>query len=180
LLSTTKISHRQFEQIEKLIPLVSVNAIIRNEWGKFLLLKRKNPPMKGQWWACGGIVQKGESLDEALRRKIEDETRLRDYEIDRVIGVYSSVFKKRHCIDINFLIFVSGEPTPTLNWEHSDYLWTNQSIPVEPPTKNSTSQVNSKPALHPYLFEWLSDSWRILGPKVGTYKEEEAERPLKQ
>jgi colanic acid biosynthesis protein WcaH len=135
---------KEFEHIAELMPMPCVNAIIKNEWSESLLLKRKNPPMKGEWWVVGGIIRKGESIEEALKRKIEEETAFKNYRITRLIGVYSSVYKERHCIEINIAVDVSGRPVPQLNWEHSDYRWTMVARELTRPDW-----------LHPFLAEWL-------------------------
>jgi ADP-ribose pyrophosphatase YjhB (NUDIX family) len=41
-----------------------------------LFLRRNNQPAKGEWWFSGGRIRKRESLEEALRREVKEETGL--------------------------------------------------------------------------------------------------------
>ena len=57
------------------VPLVGVGAVVVRD-GRVLLVKRANPPGKGQWAIPGGLVEKGETLQEAAEREIREETGL--------------------------------------------------------------------------------------------------------
>jgi len=56
-------------------PLVDVGAILIRD-GKILLEKRKNEPDKGKWSVPGGLVELGESLEQAVTREVKEETGL--------------------------------------------------------------------------------------------------------
>ncbi len=57
---------------------VTVDAIVfgysKEEGVKVLLIKRKNPPFKGQWAIPGGFVEEEESLEDAVERELLEET----------------------------------------------------------------------------------------------------------
>ncbi len=55
-------------------PAVGI-AIVRD--GKVLLAKRAGPPKQGQWDMIGGFVDPGETVPEAARREVLEETGLR-------------------------------------------------------------------------------------------------------
>jgi ADP-ribose pyrophosphatase YjhB (NUDIX family) len=64
-----------YNEIVKLMPIPSVEAIIVKD-GKLLFLRRKNDPANGQWWFPGGRIRMGESIEEALLRDVKEETGL--------------------------------------------------------------------------------------------------------
>ena len=53
-------------------PIVGVAAVIFQE-NAVLLAKRNQEPAKGQWSLPGGVVELGETLEEALKREIFEE-----------------------------------------------------------------------------------------------------------
>lgn len=65
---------------------VGVAAVIWNDAGQVLLIRRANPPRAGQWSLPGGKVERGETLEGALRREIREETGL-EIEILGLAGV---------------------------------------------------------------------------------------------
>ena len=107
-----------YNQIMKYLPIVSVEAVIVKN-NALLLLKRNNEPAKGEWWFPGGRIKKGESLGEALKREVREETGLEISEY-KLINVYSRVFPERHDITIVYLCKCK-ESKITLNNEHSEY-----------------------------------------------------------
>lgn len=56
-------------------PIVGVGAVIL-QGDEVLLVRRGKPPRKGEWSLPGGAVETGESLEEACRREILEETGL--------------------------------------------------------------------------------------------------------
>jgi 8-oxo-dGTP diphosphatase len=60
-------------------PIVGVGAIIlRSEpETQVVLVKRGNPPLKGEWTIPGGVLEIGESLEEGATREAWEETSLR-------------------------------------------------------------------------------------------------------
>src|ERR1035438_7612472 len=84
------IPSKLYNQIMKLIPIVSVEAVIMIG-NALLFLRRKNEPAKGEWWFPGGRIKKGESLEQALCREIKEETGLQ-ISAHKLINVYSRIF----------------------------------------------------------------------------------------
>src|SRR6266516_5045893 len=51
---------------------------------KVLLIERALEPFKGKWALPGGFVRVDETLDEAARRELEEEARLRNVFLDKL------------------------------------------------------------------------------------------------
>ena len=56
-------------------PVVGVGAVVL-DGPRVLLIKRGNPPLKGQWSLPGGGVEVGETLEQAVAREVLEETGL--------------------------------------------------------------------------------------------------------
>jgi 8-oxo-dGTP diphosphatase len=70
-------------------PVVGVGAIIVCN-GKILLEKRKSEPGRGKWSVPGGLVELGESTEQAVIREVKEETGL-DVENPELIDVVNNI-----------------------------------------------------------------------------------------
>ncbi len=63
---------------------VSVSAVVHDGKGNILLMKRgpKARDEQGRWDICGGAIEFGESLDEALEREIVEELCVRPTKVE--------------------------------------------------------------------------------------------------
>jgi len=75
-------------------PLVGVGALIVDDSARVLVVLRANEPLKGQWSLPGGLVKIGETLAEALRREVREETGL-DVEVGAVVEVLDRIIPER-------------------------------------------------------------------------------------
>ena len=96
-------------------PIVGVGAVILDE-GKILLEKRKNAPGKGKWSIPGGLVDLGESIEQAVIREVKEETGLEVYE-PRLVDVVNYVSLgeqgavRYHFVIVDYLVTVKeGKP----------------------------------------------------------------------
>jgi ADP-ribose pyrophosphatase YjhB (NUDIX family) len=55
------------------LPLVGVGAVVVRE-GRVLLIRRAKPPRQGEWSLPGGLQKLGETVFEAARREVLEET----------------------------------------------------------------------------------------------------------
>lgn len=68
-----KLPPEQYRTVLEQVPILCVDGIIVNQQGQVLLVKRKNEPFRDEWWVPGGRVLKGETLEQAFRRKMKEE-----------------------------------------------------------------------------------------------------------
>jgi 8-oxo-dGTP diphosphatase len=93
-------------------PVVGVGAIIL-DGGKILLEKRKSTPGEGKWAVPGGLIELGETVEQAVIREVKEETGL-DVASPRLVDVvdYISLDEKGavkyHFIILDYLVTVKG------------------------------------------------------------------------
>ena len=114
------IEEKLYKIILDKMSIPTVDAIVIHK-DKFLLLKRNNPPVKGMWWFPGGRVRRGESLEQAVKREVLEETGL-ECKILRRVGVINQIFPEVHAVSVYYLV-ESKSPDVKLNSEHSAYKW---------------------------------------------------------
>lgn len=59
------------------VPAIGVSAVVFDASGRVLLIRRGQPPAQGLWHLPGGRLEPGESLVEACRREVREETGLK-------------------------------------------------------------------------------------------------------
>ena len=67
--------------------------IVRDQ--RALIVKRAHEPRKGEWSLPGGLVELGESLQDAIRREIKEETTL-DVDVGPIIETFDRVHRDDH------------------------------------------------------------------------------------
>lgn len=122
-----------YKKIIEVLPILCVDVIIKNHNGEYLLIKRVNEPLKGQWWVIGGRVLKGESLEQAAKRKVKEEV---GFEIDNVksVGYYEDALETNpfglttplHSISIVFSTIIEDEKIVTLDYQSSDWKYSKE------------------------------------------------------
>lgn len=118
-------------------------AIFRN--GEVLVVRRAGAPAKGLWTLPGGRVEVGETLVEAVRREVIEETTLvvdviglagyREIILPKAVGL-----RGRHFVILPFAArWISG--TAVLNDELSDGRWTSVEAVSELPTTEGLLEI---------------------------------------
>lgn len=103
--TTGRLSTERFRAAVDMLPLVSIDLLVRDPRGRYLLGLRGNPPAQGRWFVPGGRVRKGEPLARALERLAGEELGMALPPARwRLRGVYE------HFYDVNFA-GESGMPT---------------------------------------------------------------------
>jgi 8-oxo-dGTP diphosphatase len=83
-------------------PIVGVGAVIVKD-GKAIIIKRANEPYRGQWSIPGGRVELGESLVDAVRREMKEETGL-DVAVGPLIEVFERIQRQDGRVQHHFVI----------------------------------------------------------------------------
>jgi 8-oxo-dGTP diphosphatase len=69
-------------------PLVAADCVVFDAKGRVLLIRRGHPPFKGRYALPGGFVDIGETVEDACRRELAEETGLVAGRL-RLVGIYS-------------------------------------------------------------------------------------------
>ncbi|WMD23875.1 GDP-mannose mannosyl hydrolase [Achromobacter seleniivolatilans] len=67
------LAQADFRQAVEMLPLVSIDLLLRDASGRYLTGLRTNPPAQGAWFVPGGRIRKNETLRNALQRIARDE-----------------------------------------------------------------------------------------------------------
>lgn len=84
------IPDKLYKQIVDNMPLVCVDVVLMKE-ENYVLVKRADNPLKGEWWVVGGRIHKGETILEGAHRKVLEETGLEAYNF-HIVGIYEDFY----------------------------------------------------------------------------------------
>jgi 8-oxo-dGTP diphosphatase len=85
-------------------PALTADCVVVDARRRVLLVRRKNPPFKGMYALPGGFVDIGETVEEACRRELLEETGVRAGKL-QLLGVYSDPKRdpRGHTCSVAFL-----------------------------------------------------------------------------
>ena len=124
--------HEDFATVVRSTPLISIDLIVANTHGEFLLGKRLNRPAQGYWFVPGGRVQKDEALHVAFERLTEAELGLRlPLSAAEFYGVWQHFYGDNfsgddfstHYIVLGFRLRVSENDLQLPDVQHDAYRW---------------------------------------------------------
>ncbi len=126
------LSQEDFATVVRSTPLISIDLIVENERGEFLLGKRTNRPAQGFWFVPGGRVQKDETLANAFERLTLAELGLRlPMAAGQFYGVWQHFYDDNfsgpdfttHYVVLGFRLKVSEADLRLPDAQHDDYRW---------------------------------------------------------
>ena len=126
------IPEKDYRKIIKSIPIFCIDFLIRHE-DKYLLLKRKEEPMKGIYWVIGGRLRFRESINQCAMR-IQNQEIGRYFSNFKLIGFSNYIFdylyesRATHTPTLLYEIVVEKTFEPGLDENHLDYIW-SKSLP---------------------------------------------------
>jgi colanic acid biosynthesis protein WcaH len=118
----------QYARFMEMMPILCVDIMIQNPEGEYLLIRRSNEPLKGQWWVIGGRVLKGETLKEAAIRKVKEEVGLPVRHL-KLVGYYEDTQEKnpfdlptpQHSVSVVFSTVVDHDLPILLDKQSSEW-----------------------------------------------------------
>jgi 8-oxo-dGTP diphosphatase len=90
-------------------PALTTDCVVFDARGYVLLIRRKHEPFRGSYALPGGFVDVGETVENACRRELKEETGLEVGAL-RLIGVYSDPDRdpRGHTCSVAYLASVGG------------------------------------------------------------------------
>jgi 8-oxo-dGTP diphosphatase len=113
-------------------PLVGIGALIFQR-GRILMVERGKEPLKGWWSLPGGAVETGETLDQAVRREVREETGLEVHPV-RMFEIFERIMRdsqgaaEYHYVLIDYLcritggILCAGDDVAKVQWTRQEEL----------------------------------------------------------
>jgi ADP-ribose pyrophosphatase YjhB (NUDIX family) len=111
-------------------PVVGVGAVIVRD-ARALIVRRAHEPRKGEWSLPGGMLHLGESLSEAARREVREETGL-EIELGPIIETFDRIHRdeagriRYHFVIVDFVGWsargdaVAGSDAEAVAWVTAD------------------------------------------------------------
>lgn len=104
-------------------PLLAVDCVVVDSSRGVLMVRRKEPPFKGELALPGGFVDIGETVEEAAKRELMEETGLQATKL-KLVGVYSRPDRdpRGHTCSVAFLASVkpadprAGDDAEAVAW----------------------------------------------------------------
>lgn len=124
------IKHNLYKKIMESIPVICVDAIIMNEKNEYLLVKRKNEPLKNKFWMVGGRLHKNELLLRGIKRKLKEEVGIKKGLI-KYIGFIEEFFNKTeqkingnfHTISFVYIVFINSKTLIKIDNQSKEFKW---------------------------------------------------------
>lgn len=97
--------------------------IVSEESGRVMTVLRSSIESHPNTWTfAGGKVEHNESSAVALKRELQEELNLT--RIKKILPLHSYQSRSKDFVYDTFIVLVSKEFIPELNWENSGYAWT--------------------------------------------------------
>ncbi|SUW63072.1 GDP-mannose mannosyl hydrolase [Buttiauxella agrestis] len=129
------LSAEDFATVVRSTPLISIDLIVENQAGEFLLGLRTQRPAQNFWFVPGGRVQKDETLERAFARLTEAELGQRFTLSDgEFYGVWQHFYDDNfsgpdfstHYVVLGFRLRMDADALQLPTAQHNDYCWLTQ------------------------------------------------------
>jgi len=127
------IEKNDFLKIINLTPLVSIDLILKDESGNYLLGKRLNRPAQGYWFVPGGRIKKNEKIADAMIRISSTETGIEiPLSKTHLLGTFDHIYDDNcfsekgintHYVVLAYSANLSNSATFKIDDQHSELKW---------------------------------------------------------
>jgi ADP-ribose pyrophosphatase YjhB (NUDIX family) len=103
---------------------VGVKVLLKNQEGKFLLVKRskeKYPDVANPWDIVGGRMEPGKNLVDNLKREVLEETQLELKHHPMLVAAQDILKEDKHVVRLTYIAPIEGQPV--LDEEHEEFGW---------------------------------------------------------
>ncbi|WP_454695505.1 GDP-mannose mannosyl hydrolase [Achromobacter aegrifaciens] len=149
------LARAEFRQAVEMLPLVSIDLLLRDAAGRYLTGLRANPPAQGAWFVPGGRIRKNETLRDALRRIVRDELGIPVTELAWTPrGVYEHFYgtnfageagRSTHYVVLAYEAELSFDISSLPQAQHRSYRW----LPAR--------AIAADPGVHPYTQAYFKE-----------------------
>lgn len=141
----TKLSEPDFLGVVTNTPLVSIDLLVRDAQGRYLLGRRVNRPAQGSWFVPGGRIRKNERLDAAFARLAKEELGISTLTRGdaALMGVYEHFYRDNfsgvdgigtHYVVLGYRVLNALDLPHLPVDQHSDYRWATPAEVLEDDT----------------------------------------------
>jgi colanic acid biosynthesis protein WcaH len=126
------LSKETFQTVIATTPLISIDLLVKNSQGEYLLGYRNNKPAQGHWFVPGGRILKNEAKSDAFFRLIESELGVKlDIAEAKFLGVFEHFYDNcvfadeisTHYIVLGYTIMLDIALANLPRLQHSEYKW---------------------------------------------------------
>jgi colanic acid biosynthesis protein WcaH len=121
-----------FQTVIASTPLISIDLVVKNSQGQYLLGYRTNQPAKNFWFVPGGRILKNESMDDAFRRLCKNELDINKTRgAAKFLGPFEHFYQDyvfgddvtTHYVVMGYEITVDIDIATLPNEQHNQYKW---------------------------------------------------------
>jgi colanic acid biosynthesis protein WcaH len=126
------LNKKEFQTVITSTPLISIDLLVKNSQGEYLLGYRTNQPAKSCWFVIGGRILKDESMDDAFIRICKNELGIRAVRGNaNFLGPYEHFYPdyvfgddvSTHYVVLAYEITVDIDISALPNEQHNQYKW---------------------------------------------------------
>ena len=126
------LSKENFQTVISSTPLISIDLIVKNSQGEYLLGYRNNKPAQGYWFVPGGRILKDEPKHDAFSRLVQNELGIAlDITNAKFLGVFEHFYDdcvfddtiSTHYVVLGYEIKLDINLAELPQDQHSEYKW---------------------------------------------------------